>query len=163
MTLQMLMQIPLLTLAGWLIAPRISSRAAAVVARWNDGGVPGLLLASLTGLLWMLPRMMDSSVQDPGMALAKFSSVPLLIGMPLALSWPRAGFVVRGVLLLEVTATAFRLGWLYLAAPERLCASYLLSDQQRLGGCLLAVGMGISLGLVWKLMWGRFKVDPVGV
>ena len=81
--------------------------------------------------------------------------MPLLIGAPIALSWPRAGFVVRGVVLLELIATVFRLGWLYLISPVRLCSNYLLDDQQRLGKLLLAVGFSIVLILVWKLMWGH--------
>ena len=115
----------------------------------------GLLLASLTGVVWMLPLALDAALDDSRVALAKFLSVPLLIGAPVALSWPRAGFVVRGVVLAELTATLFRLGWLYLISPLRLCSNYLLDDQQRLGKLLLAGGFAIVAVLAWKLMWGR--------
>ncbi|HEY8229138.1 MAG TPA: hypothetical protein VIG31_01675, partial [Rhodanobacteraceae bacterium] len=91
--------------------------------------------------------------------IAKFISVPLLIGAPLAISWPRAGFVVRGVFLVEVVAMTFRLGWLYLGSPVRLCSNYLLSDQQQLGKIMLAIGGTICLLLAWKLVWGRIDVD----
>ncbi len=155
MTLQMLAQIPLLALAGWWFARCIPARLDRRLADWNHLGISGLLLASLTSVVWMLPLAMDAALDDPRVTLAKFLSVPLLIGVPAALSWPRAGFVVRGVVLLEVTATAFRLGWLYLISPVRLCSNYLLDDQQRLGTCLLAVGLAIMLLLTWKLMWGH--------
>jgi hypothetical protein len=85
--------------------------------------------------------------------------VPLLIGLPLSISWPSAGFVVRGVFLVEVIATAFRLGWLYLASPQRLCSNYLLGDQQWLGKIMLGVGAAISLMVAWNLIWGRMTVD----
>jgi hypothetical protein len=49
----------------------------------------------------------------------------------------------------------FRLGWLYLVSPVRLCSNYLLSDQQQLGKIMLAVGVAICLLLAWKLMLGR--------
>jgi len=160
MTAQALVQIPLLVAAGWLVAAALPYRARAAIARWNGGGVSGLLLASLVGMLWMLPRMMDASLDDGRFALAKLVSVPLGIGMPLALSWPRAGFVVRGVFLLELVATAFRLGWLYLVSPVRLCTRYLASDQQRLGESLLAIGTAACLLLAWKLVWGRVRVEP---
>ncbi len=62
---------------------------------------------------------------------------------------------MRGVVLLELIATTFRLGWLYLISPVRLCSNYLLNDQQLLGGLLLAVGFSVVLVLVWKLMWGH--------
>jgi hypothetical protein len=158
MTAQMLVQIPLLALAGGLLACAVPDRIAAALARWNHGGVGGLLLASLTGMVWMLPRMMDASVDDAWFTLAKFASVPLLLGAPVALSWPQAGFVVRGVFLLELVATAFRLAWLYLVAPMRLCSNYLLTDQQRLGKYLLAVGAGICLLLAWQLVCGHIRI-----
>jgi hypothetical protein len=104
----------------------------------------------------MLPRALDAAVTDPSIAIAKYLSVPLLIGLPLALSWPRMGFVVKGVLLLEGIATLLRLGWLYLVSPERLCNLYLLDDQQRLGRLLLLIGAALFLGVACKLVWGRF-------
>lgn len=158
MTLQMLVQIPLLALAGWWLARRTPDWLDRHLARWNHSGISGLLLASLAGMVWMLPLAMDAALDDPRFTLAKFLSVPLLIGAPVALSWPRAGFVVRGVVLLELTATAFRLGWLYLISPERLCSNYLLDDQERLGKILLAVGFAIVLLLAWKLMWGHIDI-----
>lgn len=162
MTAQMLVQIPLLALAGWLAAAAIPRGVAAPMTRWNAGGIAGLLLASLASMPWMLPRMMDASVVDGWIAAAKYLCVPLLIGAPVALSWPLAGFVVRGMFLLELIATAFRLGWLYLAAPGRLCSNYLIGDQLRLGRYLLAVGVILCLAVTWRVMWGRVRVTRPG-
>ena len=66
------------------------------------------------------------------------------------------GFVVRGVFLLELIATFFRLGWLYRFSPIRLCNNYLLDDQQRLGDYMLVIGGLMLVGLTAKLLWGRF-------
>lgn len=162
MTSQMLVQVPLLALAGWLAASLVPRRARAAIGRWNAGGVAGLLLVSLAAMIWMLPRMMDASQVDAAIAAAKYASVPLLVGAPLALSWPPAAFVVRGVFLLELIATCFRLGWLYLAAPARVCNNYLLGDQLRLGRYLLAVGVVLCLLVAWQLLWGRVRVAPSG-
>ncbi len=158
MTLQMLVQIPLLALAGWWMAASLAHRPATALAAWNRSGISGLLLASLAAMLWMLPRTLDAALEVPWVALAKFLGVPWLIGMPLALSWPRAGFVVRGVFLLEVVATAFRLGWLYTVSPVRLCSNYLLGDQQQLGKTMLALGVAICVLLAWRLMWGHVAI-----
>ncbi|WHZ11378.1 MAG: Cytochrome c oxidase associated membrane protein [Burkholderiaceae bacterium] len=159
MTLQMLMQIPLLVAIGWWLAGALPRRAADAVADWNTGGVTGLVLASMVALLWMLPRALDAAVDIRWVAAAKFVSVPLLIGLPLGLSWPRMGFVVRGVFFMEFVATCFRLGWLYLASPDRLCSNYLLDDQQRLGRLLLVIGAEVLLLLMAKLLFGRFRFD----
>jgi hypothetical protein len=102
---------------------------------------------------------MDAAIESPIVEAAKFTSVPILIGMALAASWPRAGFVVRGVFLVEAIATAFRVGWLYEVAPQRLCTNYLLGDQQLLGKLLFALGSVASLWLVGRLVWGRIEVE----
>lgn len=161
MTRQMLVQIPLLAAAGWLVSHVVPRRLEELLARWNGEGIAGLLLLTATSAVWMLPRMMDASLGDWRFALAKFASVPLLIGAPLALSWPRMGFVVRGVFLLETIATAFRMGWLYIASPERLCTNYLWNDQQRLGQCLIAIGVALCLVVTWKVIWGRVRVESL--
>lgn len=161
MTLQMLVQIPLLALAGWWLRPRLPERTAAALARWNRSGVTGLVVASLAAMFWMIPRVIDAALDVWWVEAAKLGGVPLLIGWPLATSWPRAGFVVRGVFLMEVIATAFRVGWLYLVSPQRLCSNYLLSDQQWLGKLLLAIGAAVGLVLIRELLWGRIEIgDP---
>lgn len=157
MTLQMLVQLPLLIGTGYLLCEAVPARLAAAVARWNQHGISGLVLASLAGMFWMLPRSLDAAVSLPWMAFAKFASAPLLIGLPLGLSWPQMGFVVRGVFLLELIATFFRLGWLYLVSPVRLCNNYLLDDQQRAGETMLVIGGVILAGVLAKLLWGRFN------
>lgn len=159
MARQMLMQMPLLALVGWWLAAALPASWRDAIGSANAHGINGFLLASFTGMLWMVPRMLDESLDLPWVELAKFTSIPLLIGLPLALSWPRAGFVLRAAVLVEAIATTFRLAWLYLASPVRLCSSYLLDDQQRLGQGLLALGIALCVLLGCKLMWGHIRVE----
>lgn len=169
MTAQVLVQLPLLVTAGWLLSRAFPPRILAGVERWNHRGITGLVLVTVTAACWMLPRSLDAATSHPLTAGAKYLTVPLLIGLPFGVSWPRMGFVVRGVFLVEFVATFFRLGWLYLISPIRLCNNYALNDQQQLGGCMLAIGGGLLLWLAWKLLWGRFEsyspqllsLDPV--
>lgn len=156
---QMLVQLPLLALAGGLCAGWLPTGVVRQVARWNRSGISGLLLASMTSMVWMLPRVMDASLTDSRVIVVKLLTVPLLIGVPIALSWPRAGFVVRGVVLAEVIATALRLGWLYVISPDRLCGNYLLQDQQRLGRTLLVIGFVLLALVIGQLLWGRFRLS----
>lgn len=154
MTWQMLAQLPLLALAGAWLGAAVLPRLRVAIDPWNRHGVTGLLLATLTATFWMLPRTLDAAGTSATVDLAKYLSVSLLLGLPLALSWPRAGFVVKGVFVLELIATCFRLGWLYLAAPVRLCTIYPFSDQQRLGEYLIALGVALVVWMTWKLLWG---------
>ena len=160
MALQMLVQVPLLIGAGYLWRDSVPAPVAALIERWNQHGVTGLVLTTLAGAVWMLPRSLDAAVSEPWVAVAKFITVPLLIGLPLGLSWPHMGFVIRGVFLLELIATFFRLGWLYMVSPMRLCNNYLLDDQQRTGEYMLVIGAVILAGVFGKLLWGRFDSGP---
>lgn len=159
MSTHMLVQLPLLGLAGWLLAGLLPTRTQQRIAQWNRSGISGLLLISFTGLIWMLPLPLDAAIDHPLAELAKFLSVPLLLGLPLALSWPHAGFIVRGFFLVELIATTLRAGWLYLAVPARLCSNYLVDDQQQLGRLLLVTGAALGLMLAWKLLFGHIRVE----
>lgn len=163
MTLQMLVQIPLLALAGaWMVQGRVG-KISQRLSRWNAYGISGLLLASITGMLWMLPIAMDAAISQPLVTWTKMLSVPIFIGMAVAVSWPLANFVVRGVVILELIATTVRIGWLYLIAPDRLCSNYLLDDQQQLGTLLIAIGAVITLITAWNLIWGHPMKSPAKI
>jgi hypothetical protein len=72
-----------------------------------------------------------------------------------------SGFIVKGVLMLEFIATLFRMGWLYLSWPFRLCNSYLLDDQRRLGQYLVVAGVAVCVFVAAKLLWGHVDTRPI--
>ena len=80
-------------------------------------------------------------------AYMKYLSLPLLVGIPLALSWQILHPIARGVVKIEFLAMLFRLGWIYLVSPDRLCNNYLLGEQQQLGQLLII--LGFALGITW--------------
>lgn len=154
----MLVQIPLLMLAGGLVAGRVPARMRTALASWNALGITGLLLASSVAMFWMIPLVLDAALSEPAFVWAKFLGVPLLVGVPFALSWPRANFIVRSVFWIEAIAVLFRAGWLYLASPVRLCSNYSLDDQQQLGALLLWCGLAAVLLGAGHLFFGHPRV-----
>ena len=151
----MLIQIPLLALAGGLAARGAAGRRRAVLAGFNAGGVPGLLVAMFAATVWMLPRMLDAALQSPLAEAAKFTAVPLLVGVPLALSWPLLPPVARGFIWANLISHASVLGWLYTVAPNRLCTRYLYDQQALVGVALLIVAMALLVGWGWFAIAGR--------
>ena len=145
MSRHMLIQIPLLVWVGCGWASVLPPSLRRVLSDWNRGGITGLLLVSLWPMVWMLPRAMDAALSMPWVEAVKFLSLPLLVGVPLALSWPRAGGVVRGLFLSNMLSMLLVAGWLYQVLPQQLCANYLLDDQQRLGTNLWWLAAALAL------------------
>lgn len=144
----MLVQLPLLVLAGWCLGTGLLSIIPALGhTKWNRGGIPGLLVAIYTLLFWMLPKSLDGALDDPALEMAKFASLPLCFGLPLALSWPRAHVLVRGFLKAQFLSMLGVLSFLYTHAPVRICNNYLVSEQETAG--VLLGGAAIALALGW--------------
>jgi hypothetical protein len=99
--------------------------------------------------LWMLPRMLDVALANPLFDLAKFVILPLLVGLPLGLSWQRLPALGRAFLGANSIPKLGAIGGLYLGAPTRLCAYYRLDQQTVAGWTLIAIATG--LGALWFL------------
>ena len=154
----MLLQLPLLAWAGWLLADAISPIwPDAGLSRLNDNGIPGLLIVLFAIAFWMLPRSIDGALTSIPVEIAKFITVPLLIGLPLRWSWYRASPLLRGVLKSNALSMLGVLAWLYSAAPVRVCNSYLVEDQKRLSIAFL--GAAIGLAILWS---ARLFFPPAG-
>jgi hypothetical protein len=89
------------------------------------------------------------------MKVAKFTTVPLLVGVPLSLSWPLLPPVARGFIWANLISHAAVLGWLYTVAPNRLCTRYLFDQQATAGAALLVVAMALLVGWGWFVIVGR--------
>lgn len=156
LVLQMLVQMPLLAASGYLVGRGLlRGRSPA----WNDDGLPGLIVAVAVGLVWMLPRSMDAALATPAVELAKFVTLPLLVGVPLAVSWPRAHPIARGFVLANLLSKLAVLGWLYAAAPVRVCNYYLASDQPVAAAALFAATAALGLALAVRFLFGG-SVQP---
>lgn len=156
----MLVQLPLLALAGGLVARGLAGPCGWSVSGFNAGGIAGLITATLAAAVWMLPRSLDDALTSAAIEAAKFVTVPLLVGAPIALSWPRAGVLVRDLVWAHVIAMQLTLGWLYLVAPVRLCLGYRLDQQSLLGAALLGTAVAVAVFLVVRAFVGPSAKEP---
>ena len=149
MAAHMLVQIPLLAIAGALAVASLPISFKARIARWNRGGVSGVLLAVIASSWWMVPRALDWALESPVMETVKFVTLPLAVGAPLALSWSPLGTIGRGFLIANALPMWMVVGWAYIAAPVRVCNYYLVDQQVMAGVGLLSasVAMGVVAGL----------------
>lgn len=157
MAVHMTVQLPLLIGVGWLLAGAFRPLEPRWLARADWLGIPGLVAVVLGTSFWMLPRALDSALADPLMDLAKFTTLPLLVGLPLGLSWPRMPPLGRAFVWANFIPKLGAIGGLYLAAPTRLCAYYRL-DQQAVAGwtlILLALVLGTLSFIAAFVGWPR--------
>lgn len=135
----MLVQIPLLAAAGMLGAFALPPNLKRLLAAYNAHGLPFTLLAGLVSTYWMLPRALDAALADPWMEAVKFASLPLLVGLPLAVSWCPLGAIGRGFVVTNFISMVAVIGWLYIVAPVRVCNNYLVNQQTAAGWLLVAI------------------------
>ncbi len=151
MTTHMLVQMPLLAAMGFVAARGLPPARRERLCRRLGGPWPLVLLAGFASSYWMLPRALDAALGDPAAELAKFVSLPLLVGAPLALAWERLGPIARGFVWTNLLSMLAVLGWLYIAAPVRVCNSYLQSAQYDAGRWMVWLAIGGFIG--WLIGW----------
>lgn len=151
MTTHMLVQMPLLAAAGFIAVRGLPAAWRQRLRRWAGGALPLVLLALFASSYWMLPRALDAALNEPTAELAKFASLPLLVGAPLALAWERLGAIARGFVWTNFLSMLAVLGWLYIAAPVRVCNNYLESAQQDAGWWMVWLAIAGFAG--WLVRW----------
>lgn len=147
MSAHMLVQIPLLAAVGISAGRLLPERCQAALLATAGGAIPCIVLAVFASTYWMLPRALDAALANPLAELAKFISLPTLVGLPLALAWPQISVIGRGFIWTNFISMLAVLGWLYIAAPVRVCNSYLINQQTDAGW--LMVRLAVLLFAVW--------------
>ncbi|AOB30233.1 hypothetical protein AKI39_05325 [Bordetella sp. H567] len=146
MASHMLLQFPILVLAGMLLAGQLPPAQSARMSRWNAHGITGLAFVAIAAALGMVPRLLDLALVDIRVEIAK-CAVLVLCGMALRWSWQQAGVVVQFFFLGNVLPMMAVAGSLYVDAPLRLCNAYRLDEQQWVGQGLTWLAAG--LGALW--------------
>lgn len=154
MSAHMLVQMPLLALAGFVAAGALPANWRAALHRHAGGSLPLALAAMLASSYWMLPRALDAALVDAWAETAKFLSLPLLVGAPLALAWERLGTIGRGFVWTNFFSMLAVLGWLYIAAPVRVCNNYLVDEQASAGWSMVYLAVALFAGWLCALFVG---------
>ena len=141
--MHVLVQLPLLAISGGLFFTALGGRNLRIIEPWANALS---LVAVFAILLWMLPRFIDAALINPVVEFAKFVSIPVFVGGSLAVGWAKSNPFLRGFLKANAISMLGVLAFLYIHAPVRICNSYLVADQERLGFAFLisAVGLGFS-------------------
>lgn len=159
MIIHMHMQMPLLVIAGFLMARLFQTRFPYVFNKWNSNGVPGILLFVIISVYWMLPRTMDEALTIQSVEAFKFFSLPFLAGIPLRDSWKRLQPIGKNIILFGYTMMFIGLGWLYIFSPIQLCNNYLLIEQITLGWGFMTMAISMLIYLIYSTFVDHSKYE----
>lgn len=159
MSTHMLVQFPLMLLAGWLLAHAVPALVSARLQAWNAHGLAGLAWTALTLALAMVPRLLDMVLMDPHLEALKVAAL-VTCGGALRASWRQAGTVLQGFFLGNTLPMMAIAGWLYETSPGRVCNAYRLDEQQRLGQALGWLAAAVALVWIIQLVWRLREHSP---
>lgn len=152
MARHMLLQMPLLAIAGWYLHRASGAALQARLAPWNRYGLTGLILIQCLAAFWMVPRALDLAVSSHIMELAKYAGW-IFAGVMLRQSMLQSNVIVQLFALGNVTMMTAAVSDIYANAPNRLCNFYGINDQAvtAQGMWMLLVVMGVAWALqAWR-------------
>jgi len=155
MIIHMHMQMPMLVIAGFFMARLFQERLPRFFDKYNQNGIPGMLLFLIIMAYWMLPRTMDEALTVQSVEIFKFISLPFLAGVPLRDSWNKLSKHWKNNLITLFTVMFLVLGWLYIQSNAQLCNNYLVMDQIILGWGFITMAICMVIYLIYVLL-----VDP---
>src|SRR5690606_38804037 len=120
-------------IAGMLMTPLLQKKFPSFFNKWNENGIPGIILFLIVFLYWLLPRAMDETLALTHVEVFKFISWPFLIGVPLRDSWKKLSTGWKNAVYIIISVAYLLMAWLYIFSPDQLCNNYLIVDQRTLG------------------------------
>lgn len=150
MVWHMLVQMPLLVLAGFSTAVAWPQALGDRLARYNFFGLTGFMLAQCITAYWMIPAMIDRAVVLPNADVSKLVGL-WLTGVVLRQSFLKAPLAVQ---LFFVGYSLPMLAWLgfYMFSTDlRLCNAYSLESQLRAGWGLVLLAAALGLGWAYSV------------
>ena len=145
MARHMVIEFPLLLLAGAAIGRALEERFGAQIACCNQMGLVGFAFASITLAYWMIPAALDVAVLDERVAVGKYISL-LVSGTLLWSSFGAAPLAVQAFFVGNFACMTSTVGLIYQSAPQQLCLNYQADTQAAAGeglggGAVIAAGM----------------------
>ncbi len=140
MARHMLLEFPLLLIAGAAIGRALDERFGAQIERCNQMGLLGFVFASTVLAYWMIPAALDAALLDGWIAAGKYASL-VLSGALLWSSFGAAPLALQAFFVGNFAWMTATIGLIYQGAPQQLCLNYLPDAQSSAGEGLAAVAV----------------------
>ena len=140
MARHMLIEFPLLLIAGAAIGRALDERFGAQIACCNQMGLAGFAFASITLAYWMIPAALDAALLDESVAIGKYISL-VASGALLWGSFAAAPLAVQAFFVGNFACMTATVGLIYQSAPQQLCLNYQADAQWAAGEGLVALAV----------------------
>ena len=155
MITHMLVQMPLLIVAGLFIGDFLTRKFPTFFNTYNGSGIPGIVLVYIVTMYWMIPRAMDEALLLQTVEIFKYISFPFLVGVPLRDSWPKLTSLGKGFIIFNYLPMFGMMAWLYIDSPIQICNNYLESEQKVLGWGFFVIMLFMLLYIVQSVFVDR--------
>ena len=146
MARHMLLQMPALACAGWLLHASAAENLQARFAVWNQHGILGFVFLQGVAMFWMVPRALDLALVSAPMAGCKVITW-VIAGFLLRQSIRQSNMLVQLFMLGNFAMVTSAVSDIYEHAPGRLCNAYGQSDQEITSQGLL--WLSVALAALW--------------
>jgi hypothetical protein len=152
MVWHMVVQMPLLMVAGWLCATCWSRTRSDAPSAWNQFGLTGGLMTLVVLAYWMLPSSIDRALVVPRADALKLASL-WVCGALLQRSAVQAPLVVQLFFVGTVLPMLMWAGLYFASTDLRLCNAYSLDSQIAAGRGLAGLAVLLALGWAANAVW----------
>ena len=161
MARHMLLQMPALACAGWLLHASAAENLQARFAAWNQHGILGFVFLQGVAMFWMVPRALDLALVSASMAGLKIISW-VIAGFLLRQSMRQSSALVQLFMLGNFTMVSAAVSDIYEHAPNRLCNAYGQSDQAVTAQGLLWLPAALTALWIYALWRGNLPATRGG-
>jgi hypothetical protein len=143
MVRHMLIEFPLLLIAGAGLGSTIPTRLDALIEPCNQLGLAGFMLASITMAYWMIPAALDAALLHGPAEAAKYASF-VASGALLPRSFRAGPPALQAFFVGNIAWMMATVGLIYQNTPQQLCVNYLVDAQLATGEGLIAAAVIIA-------------------
>lgn len=154
MARHMIIQLPSLFIAGWLLCGR--KTPIKFLSKFDAHGLTSFVFAISVASYWMIPRALELATKMLPYEAAKFVTITLAGGL-IASALKRANQIIQIFFIGNFCAMTAIFGLLYQDQLEQLCNSYTVDDQSFAGTGLVIIASTVPL--LWCASQYRATAD----
>jgi len=159
MARHMLLEFPLLLLAGALSGRAVLQRHSPWLSRANQYGLAGLVLVSMVVAYWMIPAALDNAIRSGWIGAVKYLTL-FAAGFMLPGSMRLAPLPVQAFWIGNSVWMMATVGMVYQGAARQLCLYYRSDAQVVAGRGLVLTAIALMLG--WTFFaWERLRSTTI--